>query len=435
MPDIRISRTIIALMVVAAALLGACSTAAVTGMKVHIQNQEYQEAIHLADSVIAQGDSLDPNVWFWRGQALSQINQWQDAAISFRKAWENGASPDLGISDYWFTFYNSAAALMNDGDKGAAVQMLQWGMDIAPERPDFNMMLGDMALNVDGDKEAALDNFEAASEKAEALVAEVQQMMDAASNASELDYYSQELNQAKNILIQSLYNSGSVLTMLGMAAGDDQMQDYLSSAMDDYQKALDVDPTNVDVLSSMADGYLLMNDFDSAMQTFDQAISNIELGVSEGWLDPDEADGLKANILVSKGIALIQMEKYEEALDALSQARDLEGDDYVVLTSMAHANFVTEQYDEALDLLDSALGIDGLDSEQLANAYYMEYACFNRLENDEDAASAMEMALQFQPDNAEYWRYLASTYSRLGRRNDAIAAMEKAESLGAEDPQ
>lgn len=425
----RLNRRVILLGVAALALAGACSTAAVTGMKVHMQNQEYQDVIHLADSIIAMGDSLDPEVWFWRGRAFTEMSQWSDAADSYWKAYQLGAPEDLAIHEYWFTFFNSAASIMNEGDVGAAVEILEQGMQVAPGRPDFQLMMGQVDLNVNSDPQSALEDFLAASEKAEQLVADIQETIDNTSDPWELDYYSQNLQQAKNIQIQALYNSGSVLSMLAMSAEGDQRSEYVLQARESYLKALEVDPTSVDVLDALASAYLIEEDYQSALGIYDQAISNIELGVSEGWLDPEEAEELRANILVSKGYALIEMEEYDQAITILNQARNLIGDDYIVLASLAHANFVQEQYQDALSDLEAVLMIEGLGPDELANTYYTIYACYNRLEMDEEAAQSLETALQFDPDNANYWRYLASTYSRLGRRNEAIEALEKAEEL------
>jgi tetratricopeptide (TPR) repeat protein len=425
----HIRRIMITAAVAGAVLLGACSSAAVTGMKVHMQNGEYQDVVHLADSIIADVDSLDPEVWFWRGKALTELSQWQEAARSFEKVWELGETETMAVHEYWFTFYNAAAGLLNEGDQGAAVEMLQSGMLVAPKRPDFDMMLGDLALNADDDLQSALEHFTAASEKAEILIEDIKVILDSTDDPWELDYYSQGLGQAEGILIQSLYNTGSIYTMFAIDAEGAEKEENVQNAIDAYVKALDVDPTNVDVLDAMAGAYLILEDYQAALNTYDEALDNIQLGISEGWLEQEDADDLKANILVSKGYALIEMEQYQDAIAQLNEARSIIGDDFIVLSSMAHANFVMEQYQDALDLLDSVLMIEGLSPDELANAYYTQYACYNRLEMDEEAAGALETALEFQPDNANYWRYLASTYSRLGRRNDAIEALERAEEL------
>lgn len=429
MPETNLRLKLVLSAALAAALLAGCSSPAVTGMKVHMQSQEYQEVVHLADSIVAEGDSLNPEVWFWRGKALTEMNQWTDAAESFLRTYRLGGSDELAVNEYWFTFFNSAANTLNEGDIGAAVQMLEAGMEVAPERPDFQLMLGDIELNVNNDLQAALENFTASAAKARDLVADLQEQMDQTSDQYELEYYAQSLEQAQDILISSLFNTGSVLTMMALDADEDGTAAYVLQAREAYLEALEVDPTSVDVLDALAGVYMVEENYSAALDIYDETLANIEEGISEGWLSPEEGQNLKADILVSKGYALIEMEEYGQALDQLDQARELIGDDYIILASMAHANFVMEDYQEAISELQAALDIQGLTPEQIANTYYSLYANYNRLEMDREAAAAMETALQFEPDRASWWRYLASTYSRLGRRSDAIEAMETAEEL------
>lgn len=427
------SRKMILVVVAICALLAACASPVITGMKVHMQNQEYDDIIHLADSVIARGDSLNAEIWFWRGKAFTEKVEWSDAAESFMRANELDPDGTLAINEYWFVFFNSAANTMNDGDMEYAVEMLEKGMLVAPERPEFELMLGDVELNKNNDITAALEYFQSASLKAEALIAEFQEIINGTDDPYALEFYSQNLEQARSLCIQALFNSGSVLTMIAIDATAEEMCEYLDQAKDAYRKALDIDPTNVDMLDALAGACMLEGDYESALVIFDDAFANIELGLAEGWLEEEEADQIKVNMFVSRGYAYIEMEEFQKAITELDNARNIIGNDFIILSTLAHANFVMENYDEALSILDSVTLIEGLTPDELANAYYIRYACYNRKELDSEAAEAMETAIEYQPDNANYWRYLASTYSRLGRRNDAINAMEMANNLDTEN--
>ncbi|MBN1434157.1 hypothetical protein JW921_05310, partial [Candidatus Fermentibacterales bacterium] len=66
---------------------------------------------------------------------------------------------------------------------------------------------------------------------------------------------------------------------------------------------------------------------------------------------------------------------------------------------------------------------------QLANTYYMKFACYVRMERDEEALEAILDAIEQDPDNADYYEFLASAYSNLNRRGEAVEAMEMAERL------
>jgi tetratricopeptide (TPR) repeat protein len=413
------------------AVITACASPAVTGMIVHMQNQEYEETIHLADSVIANGEgAADPLVWLWRGRAQANLTDWAGAAESFSKTHE--LDPAVDLSEYWFAFFNAGVTLMGEDDVQGAIDILMTGREIIPTAPNFDLMLGDIELNVNGDLDAALLCFQEAGTKADAQIILFEQLMDETEDPAVADYYAQSLDQTELIAIQALFNAGSIYSMQAQTASAEEAAVFLQQALDSYDAALAVDPTNVDVLGAIADVYMLQADYEGALQVFENAMVQLDLGVSEGWLDPVVADQLRADMLVSIGFAYIEMEDYEQAISNLEAARTLIGDDFIVLATLAHARFVMEEYEVSLDMLDLALGIEGLSPEDLANAYQMEFACYSRMEMDTEAAVAMETALQYTPDNARYWELLASTYSRLGRRDDAIDAMQRMEELDAQ---
>lgn len=431
----RISRmhgVVLASVTALLAVLSACSSPAVTGMIVHMQNQEYVETVHLADSVIANGEGQNPQVWLWRGRALANLSDWVGASESFAKV--NSLDPTVDLSEYWFAFFNAGVTLMGEDDVQGAVDMLLSGREIIPGAPNFDLMLGDIELNVNGDLDAALVRFQEAGTKAEAQGVMLEQLLEDTDDPMMYDYYAQMLDQSDVLAIQAYFNAGSVYSMKALAASEEEVPGLLQQARDSYESALDIDPTNVDVLGAIADACMLQGDYEGALLVFDDAMNQIDLGVSEGWLSPEDADLLRADMSISIGFAYIEMENYEMAIENLESARAILGDEFMVLATLAHAYFVMEEYDESLVLLDTAVELEGLTPDDFANAYQMKFACYSRMEMDPEAAVALETALQFQPDNARYWELLASTYSRLGRRNDAIEAMQRAEDLDAQNP-
>ncbi len=422
-------RWAIPLALTAIAALTACQSPIVTGIKVHMQNNEYQAAVHLADSLIATGDSLDAELWYWKGRAEASLSDWVESARSLQTAHEL-APGEHDMSDYWFTFFNAAGTLLGDGEVTEAVDLLETGNAIIPGRPNFDLMLGDVELNMNSDLDAALERFLSAADKGAELMTELEAQLEDADDPMTYEYYAQDLDMVTLTTLQAHYNAGSVLSMMAQQSPD-QPAELLQQARDQYMAALDIDPTNVDALEAVAESYMLEGEYDAAIETFDEALTQIEVGVSEGWLDQAEADELRANMLVSKGYALMEMEEMQEAIAELQAAREIIGDDYLILATMANVRFAMEEYEQALERLGETLGIEGLSPDELASVYYTQFACYNRLEQDEEAAEALETALQFAPENARYWELLASTYSRLGMRNEAIEAMEKAEQYGS----
>jgi superkiller protein 3 len=398
-------------------------------MKVHIQNGEYREAVALADSVIATTEAENAEIWFWRGVAFEAIGQHRDAAESYNQAYE--LDPVMGeeIGRDWFVFYNAAADYLTDQQVDEAMQVLRQGMQIAPDRPEFDQLLGEMHMNM-GESDEALERFTAAYELSVPLIEMYEGELEAASDPSEIEDINDALTRTKGNAVISLYNMAMIHKSKALSARGEQARlNELQKAEEVLFDALEIDPANADVLSELADIYLLQEEYDQAMGIFGDALAAIDTAIADGWLDREDAEDMRLDILLTRGITLLEMERYDEAIEQLNDVLQQAGEDFDVLASVAHGYFMVDRYSDALGMLERALAVRGLTPQQKSEAYYMSFACYKRLEMDEEAATALETALEFDPDNADYWEYLASTYSRLGRRREAINAMNKAEEL------
>lgn len=425
----KYKRCIPVIAMLAAVVIAGCGSPAVTGMKVHMQNHEYDDVIYLADSVIAAGQTDNTEIWIWRGMALSELHDWEGAAYSFTRAWEIDSTVGDELKNYWWVYYNAAVNRIGEEQTSDAVSLLKEGKQVVPTRPEFDQLLGDVALN-NGETEQAIEYFNASVDIAFELLGILEDRIDRAGTDEEKLYVEGQIEDAEASITLSLYNAGSLYkSMFFDTESEEEAAVHLNAAEEAYLLALEIDPSNADILKELAEVYLLKDEFDKAMIIFDDAISGIEMSLAEGWITTEEAVDMRGHILLTRGLALVEQEDYEQAVADLDTASDLLGPIYDVLATIAHADFMMEKYDEAQIMLDDVLRITSLTSEEIANTYYMKFACYSRTEDDSDAATALETALEYDPDNADYWEYLASTYSRLGRRNDAVNAMEKAESL------
>ena len=386
--------------VVTVLALSACSTPAVTGVKVHIQNGEYLEAIALADSVLAGSESQNAELWLWRGKAQGNIRDWTGASESFEKVSELAPAMSSELTDYWFVFYNAAAVSIDAGDIDAGVDYLQTGRRVVPSRPEYDQMLGDLALQ-NGDYETALEYFRASSDLSRNLIASLEEDLNSAP-AAEKPAIEEALDSAEMNYLLSLYNTGTISKALAVSADTDEAaQAYLAGAASSLQEALEIDPTNADVLNLLAQIYLLRGSFDEAMAVFDDALAGVDSGLAEGWLSPEDAQSIRGEIMLTRGAALLEMERYDEAVTELEAARQISGSSYVLLGNLAQAYIMKEEYNSALAVLDETDRLPDLTSVERANSLYMQFAALNQLERDAEAAAKLEAALAIIPDNAD----------------------------------
>ena len=409
-------------------LIAACSSPAVTGIKVHIQNGEYQDAIHLADSVIATGEGANPEVWYWRGRAFSLMRNWEGSAESFKTTFELDPTYAPNMVNYWPAFYNTATSYVDAGNIDGAMAMLETGKRIVPSRPEFDQMLGQIYLNA-GDKEQALDRFLASLDLAVARFTLLQERIGEATDPVLVEQLTEESDRMISSVVLSSFNAGSILKSFYFAAEENEKTEIMDRAVAIYSRGIEIDPSNADLMTGLAEFYILSQQYDEAIGIYDDALVAIEEGVSEGWITPEDAEDMRASVLLTRGFTFIEMERYDEGIAALEECRQTLGDTYQVLAMIGHANFVMENYDASVEVMTRLTEEEGLTAEEYANAWYMLYANYIRLERDNDALQAILAAIQYDGDNADYYEFLAQTYSTLGRNTQAMQAMEKAQSL------
>lgn len=422
-------KALITIAVAAVLVLTGCSSPSTTGIKVHIQNGDYARAILLADSVLAGPEAGNAEIWYWKARAHSFQHDWENAAAAFGQTYRLDPARQPEIADFWTAFYNTANSRFTGGDIPGAMEMLDLGVEIAPDRPEFPQMKGDILLN-QGETAEALDLFEDAFNLGTAMVSSIETEMAAEGDASRKEFLENEYYRVLSGAVLSSYNSARILENLYLHTEDDALkQEYASRAVSMLESGIALDPTNPDLLETLAEIYLIQGKYDEALEVFDNAEASINQNESEGWLTPEEADAMRGELMLTRGFALLEMERSEEALVQLEASRALLGDTYKVMATIAHANVLLERYEQSLDALRQALTLPGLEAGEMANLHYMVFVNESRLERDQASLEALLNAIQYDPENAMYYEYLASTYSRLGRRQQAIDAMEKAEEL------
>ncbi|MDP6625919.1 MAG: tetratricopeptide repeat protein, partial [Nitrospinota bacterium] len=140
---------------------------------------------------------------------------------------------------------------MNKGDKKSALKSFENAVKISPTNANRQLMIGKIALEVDKDKHKAEKAFEAAAKQAPELTKEIAEV-----------YLSNGCPQkAENFFRDSLANEESVplYNRLGIAL---RKQGKWGKAIEEYQKALKVEPNNETVFFNMGMAYIDGNKID-----------------------------------------------------------------------------------------------------------------------------------------------------------------------------
>ena len=196
-------------------------------------------------------------------------------------------------------------------------------------------------------------------------------------------------------------------------------QGAAEDARTEFQEAIRLAPTVVDLYRTRADFFWRRGDFASARRDLHQALA----------LDP--AGSRAADDHVKLGQLLQRERKYEAAVRAYAKALELRPDHATALRLRAVAMLELRRYTEAVQALDAYLGRAdaGRGSPLLAEAYRLRGLTRTQLGDREGALHDYTRSLDVQPDAATHryrgWVYLVSAAPEL-----ALADFKTALRLG-----
>jgi tetratricopeptide (TPR) repeat protein len=179
---------------------------------------------------------------------------------------------------------------------------------------------------------------------------------------------------------------------------------YLDRAVDDLDEALRLNERLAVAYNNRGLVHNTQGDFEPAVRDFERAylLGFAEVGLRLGW-----------------GIALIGLERYQEAIQQLSQAvlYETELGRAYAKRGYAYLELGETFYSQARNDLETAIGMDG----KLADAHHNLGLLEARLENYPAAISHYQAALDLDPGQFVTRYNLALAYYRLGRLDDARA--------------
>lgn len=147
--------------------------------------------------------------------------------------------------------------------------------------------------------------------------------------------------------------------------------EYLDEAILYFEKSLEYNPENIEVLNDLAYAYEVKGDFTAAITTSEK-ILDIDPYLFDVWLMLGKLYSLQGN--------------YEKAIDAFDFSLTLDDTNIYILKLKAHCLLLSDRLEEALEILQSCI----LSSPEDSPIYLSLIECHINLENYEEAESLLK---------------------------------------------
>jgi len=137
----------------------------------------------------------------------------------------------------------------------------------------------------------------------------------------------------------------------------------------------------------------------------------------------------QAEVYNNRGVALLNMKQYDEALASYDKARALRSDYAEAHNNRGAALHEMKRYHEARVSYDQAIALN----PNYANAYSGRGSTLHALKQNDDALASFDQAITLRPDVAEAYNNRGKILQEVKRFDDALASFDKAIALKPDD--
>ncbi len=202
--------------------------------------------------------------------------------------------------------------------------------------------------------------------------------------------------------------------LLLIKADADANAGRLDEAITRYSKALDILPSNPQILAARGSAYIAYHLYDSAKTDFESAITGAPRDVS---------------YRLEFASLLIIRKEYQDALSEISAALNLDPNNARAYFLGGNLRYFQKDFQKALDNYALAVQKDPV-SAQTYNGLGLGYFA---LGNYSKAIAAFSRAIELSPRATRYWRNRASAYTKMGQYENAASDFKSAALLN-QDP-
>lgn len=202
-------------------------------------------------------------------------------------------------------------------------------------------------------------------------------------------------------------------------------QKSYDQAIDVYDQILAYNPDNPRIVLLKGQTYAEAKQFEAALEIFDQAISAGLDGPTKALDRNETASSYQTLLLKQKASALIDLERYDEALEVFETTIEKSPQDVSLQNSKGVVLLMMERFEDAIKCFDDALRMDP-DSTLAAFAWNNKgWALYSRKQYDE-ALTAFDQALILKDDYHLALYNRARAYVFLGNRDSAVSSLQRA---------
>lgn len=149
--------------------------------------------------------------------------------------------------------------------------------------------------------------------------------------------------------------------------------------------------------------------------------TKIKTQEEEKRLEQEKERGTKEE-WINKGIELVSLGKYQEAINALDRALEIDPKARVAWFCKGGALYNLCKYQEAITAFDKTIEID----PKATDAWNYKGGSLANLGKYQEAVMAYDKALEIDPKNTNGWYYKGVALANLGKHLEAITAYDKA---------
>jgi len=212
-------------------------------------------------------------------------------------------------------------------------------------------------------------------------------------------------------------------------------------AIDYLQKSIEINPDNDDALYEIAYCYELNRNYEEAVITFNKVIDRAPYNV-HAWFNLGasyQAIGELEKSLVAfdyaividenfhaayfnKATVLVKVERYAEAIELYKKALSFEILDSLIYFYIGDCYDNLDDYKNALVYFERALKKD----DEMAEAWIGASSALDMLGRELEALEYAKKAVNLEPENGDYWCFLAGMQVKFDLPDDAIISFEQA---------